>query len=457
MLKIAFFTPLHPIKSGIADYAEEMLPYLGKYMNIDIFIDDYEPDEKTTIEMFNIYPFPAYEEKKEIYDVTVYQMGNNQYHKKIYYYTQKYPGVVILHDFAIHHLMANLKLEVEHSWDAYFDEVEFNHGSLAKNKAMLRYSNNELGLWETDALEYPMNKRVLSNAQGAIVFSEYAKNRLDKYRLQVPIERVYLHCGENKVGCTDAEVAKARNKVGFKLENKDVLIGVFGFITEAKRPFSIIQSVKKLHEKGKKIYVAFVGELSDSCKDLRQTIKEYGLSKYILFTGFAEIETFKTYILASDICVSLRHPTMGETSGVFMRALSKGKPSIVSDIGTFSEASSKYAIKITTGKNEISELTAALNRLITEPEYYNKLRNGALKYAEEHLKIEDTAKNIVDFLKKIVWFQKIKKKQYYIDMKHEFLEETINRGKKEQQKKIDYYVKQIIEHERIEEEKNDNN
>lgn len=42
-------------------------------------------------------------------------------------------------------------------------------------------------------------------------------------------------------------------------------------------------------------------------------------------------------------------------------------------------------------------------------------------------------------------------------MKHEFLEETINRGKKEQQKKIDYYVKQIIEHERIEEEKNDNN
>lgn len=49
MKKIAFFTPLHPLKSGIADYAEEMLPYIKNRFQVDLFIDsDYEASEEVT-------------------------------------------------------------------------------------------------------------------------------------------------------------------------------------------------------------------------------------------------------------------------------------------------------------------------------------------------------------------------------------------------------------------------
>ena len=40
---------------------------------------------------------------------------------------------------------------------------------------------------------------------------------------------------------------------------------------------------------------------------------------------------------ACDVLVNLRYPTMGETSGSVIRALSLGKPLVVSDVGWFSE------------------------------------------------------------------------------------------------------------------------
>ena len=40
---------------------------------------------------------------------------------------------------------------------------------------------------------------------------------------------------------------------------------------------------------------------------------------------------------ACDVHVSLRSPTMGETSGTAIRALALGKPLVVSDVGWFAE------------------------------------------------------------------------------------------------------------------------
>jgi hypothetical protein len=38
-LHIAYFSPLPPAHSGIADYSRELLPYLAKYANVTLFTD----------------------------------------------------------------------------------------------------------------------------------------------------------------------------------------------------------------------------------------------------------------------------------------------------------------------------------------------------------------------------------------------------------------------------------
>jgi len=48
-------------------------------------------------------------------------------------------------------------------------------------------------------------------------------------------------------------------------------------------------------------------------------------------------ERMWSLMAACDVLVNLRFPTMGETSGSAIRALSLGRPLIVSDVGWFSE------------------------------------------------------------------------------------------------------------------------
>ena len=52
--------------------------------------------------------------------------------------------------------------------------------------------------------------------------------------------------------------------------------------------------------------------------------------------------------------VSLRWPTMGETSAAAVRALSLGKPLVVSDVGAFRELPDEVAIKVPVGEGEIA-------------------------------------------------------------------------------------------------------
>ena len=66
---------------------------------------------------------------------------------------------------------------------------------------------------------------------------------------------------------------------------------------------------------------------------------------------------------ACDAIVSLRSPTMGETSGSAIRALSLGKPLVVSDVGWFSELPDDAVLKVPVDEREEDTLRAALEAL----------------------------------------------------------------------------------------------
>lgn len=422
MYKIALLTPLHPQKTGIADYIEEMLPHLrsafGSEYQIDLFIDDCKPNNKDTILHHKILEIDDYESMREEYNLTIYQMGNNLFHFKIYKLAIKYPGVVVLHDYAIHHMVAAIFLEQLKSDTAYFDEVGYNHGLEAKNLAFQRAVKGELGLWETNAIDYPMNRRLVESSLGVIVFSQFAKEHLESYGCKVPIHRVYLHCGGECEVCTDEERDAARKRLHIEAEPDEVVIGVFGFVGKAKRPFSILEAVNNLTKKGKKIKLIYVGQLQEDCKELPKCAERMGLEKCVRLTGFTTHEEFQDYLLASDICISLRYPTMGETSGVLMRALSKGKPSIVTDVGTFQEFSSDMVIKINYGESEVNELTQSICQLIEDEDFRKRIGENSLHYAKENLEIKTTAQSFADFVKEAVAYSSIKENTMYQTMRN---------------------------------------
>jgi len=93
----------------------------------------------------------------------------------------------------------------------------------------------------------------------------------------------------------------------------------------------------------------------------------------------------------SDVLVNLRHPTMGETSGSVIRALSLGKPSVVSDVGWFSELPGEAALKIPVGEDEVPTLTAALELLVTRSDVRAALGGAAAELARREHDVDRVA------------------------------------------------------------------
>src|SRR5579872_7564094 len=102
-MRIAFFSPMPPAKSGIADYSAALVESLRPLAAVTVFPG----------------PGQAFDPAK--FDVALYQIGNNGFHAFVYEQALKHPGVVVLHESNLHHLITELTIRRD-DWDAYRSE-----------------------------------------------------------------------------------------------------------------------------------------------------------------------------------------------------------------------------------------------------------------------------------------------------------------------------------------------
>src|SRR6476661_3682815 len=108
-MRIAFFSPMPPSKSGIADYSATLLKSLQRLAEVQVFSEA-----------------PA-QSDPESFDIALYQIGNNGYHSFAYEQALETPGVVVLHESNLHHLIAERTIK-RNDWDSYLREVELDGG-----------------------------------------------------------------------------------------------------------------------------------------------------------------------------------------------------------------------------------------------------------------------------------------------------------------------------------------
>jgi glycosyltransferase involved in cell wall biosynthesis len=94
---------------------------------------------------------------------------------------------------------------------------------------------------------------------------------------------------------------------------------------------------------------------------------------------------------ACEVVVSLRSPTMGETSGTVVRALSLGRPLVVSDVGWFSELPDTVAVKVAPDEREVEMLAAELERLLGDDGARRSMGDAALELARTEHDVERVA------------------------------------------------------------------
>src|ERR1700704_4742318 len=89
-MRVAWFSPLPPVRSGVAAYSADLLPHLTARSAVDCFTES------------NAHDF-VWQAQRQPYDLVVYQLGNAPCHDYMWAYLAAYPGLVVLHDARLPH------------------------------------------------------------------------------------------------------------------------------------------------------------------------------------------------------------------------------------------------------------------------------------------------------------------------------------------------------------------
>ena len=168
-MKLAYFSPLLPHRSGISDYSEELLPYLARAAEITLFVDGFQPSNHAVTSRFEICDYqkqPDLIKLLESFDAVIYHMGNDhRYHTGIFETMVKYPGILVLHDFSLHDFFFNLA-QTRRDLRLYLDEVAACYGEFARDAASKDLTSGATPVIANNPIDFPLNDRIVRTARG---------------------------------------------------------------------------------------------------------------------------------------------------------------------------------------------------------------------------------------------------------------------------------------------------
>lgn len=287
-MKIGFHSPLPPARTGVADYSAALLPALRKYGEVEIGADRA--------------------------DIDLYHVANHVLHREIYRRALERPGVVALHDALLQHLFMGTLDEA-----AYCAEFAFNYGDWSRDLAS--------GLWRGKAssgmrpayYRYPMLKRLAERSLAVIVHNPAAARIVREHAPATPvIEIPHLYTAAPPVDA--AEVSRLRPA--------PFVFAIFGYLRESKRIAAALRAFERVRRARPGTALLLAGECVSP--DLARALASLAHAPGVHRMGHMTETGFWRAAAATDVCINLRYPTAGETSGIAIRFMGLGKPVIVS-------------------------------------------------------------------------------------------------------------------------------
>jgi glycosyltransferase involved in cell wall biosynthesis len=359
-MRVAYYSPLPPQRSGIADYSSLLLPALERRVDV-VLARPHRPSPSA--------------------DVALFQLGNDpEGHGWIYDALRRRPGLVVLHEVVLHGLIAGLTLGRGDS-EGYLAAVARDGGAEGRAAAERALAGLDLPLWEARPDEFPLIREALEFAQGVVVHSEYAKGKVRASGYGGPVHRI-----------AHPALSSKRQSGAVLPEGRSPVIGSLGKLNSAKRIPQLLQAFARLRRRFPGALLVLAGDGVGN-ESIRIRLDALGLEagKDVLLHGYVPEKEFRELAAECDICVSLRSPTLGETSGSAIAALAAGTALVVSDVGWFSELPDSVAAKVAPDEWEIDHLAAVLELLASDNELRRNIGRAARSYAQRELDTERAA------------------------------------------------------------------
>ncbi len=373
-MRVAFFSPLPPARSGISDYSAALIEALQPLAELETFSDRGK----------------AFEPAR--FDVALYQIGNNGHHAFVYEAALRHPGVVVMHESNLHHLIADITIK-RGDWDSYLKECEYNGGAGARAHGE-RVRRMETGP-DYDGLK--MTRRLLEAARGVVVHSRFMEGEMRAAGYPGPVAVI-----PHGAWIPEADRNAYRHKLG--IGEVTPLAGIFGFLKPYKRIAESLRAFRRLTRLVPDARMILAGEPHPDLP-LAPLIRSLDLSENVRVLGFTPPEDFVGYLAACDIVLNLRYPTVGESSGTLLRALGLGKATLVSDVGSFREFPDDVCLKAPAGAGEENAIFEYLNLLTSRPDVARAMGARARDYVARECNWAAVARRYAEFLEAVAGIQ----------------------------------------------------
>jgi glycosyltransferase involved in cell wall biosynthesis len=351
-----------PSRSGIADYSSLLLPALRARIGVEVVKQGSRRQPRGT-------------------DLALYHVGNDpQAHGWILEALRAHPGVAVLHEWVLHHLISGLTLG-RRDVAQYLAALERDHGIAGRLLGLGVVDGCVPPLWETRPEDFPLAGVVLdaTRGRGVVVHSRYVEERVRAWGYGGPVWRI------PHPAWPEPDVDEVSLGAG-------PVIGCLGHLNANKRIPQLLDAFARVHAAVPEARLLLVGAAAPQL-DLAGRIERLGLpADAVVREEYVEERRFWSLAAACDVVVSLRAPTMGETSGSAIRALSLGRPLVVSDVGWFAELPDAVALKVPVDERETDVLAGTLELLVRRDD----VRRTMSAAARDHVRREHALDRVAD-------------------------------------------------------------
>jgi len=398
-MRVAFFTPLCPLQTAIADHSEGLLPHLVEGADIDLYIDDgYEPDNPKIVARFAIYNHREFPDRARDYDLTVYALGNNSdIHAYMHEPMQRYPGVIILHDIEFQHYFLGLTVR-RGDEEAYLAEMVYTYGESGRRAAELVIA----GRGEQIRAQYPLVERIIDWSLGVIVHNQFGEREVLSRRPRAGVRQINTHFYLPRGTPAEVDVRALKARLG--LEDRFVL-ATYGLFVPDKRIDVCLRAFRRFQEHRPDACYVLVGDHS-SFYDVPGMIREYGLEDNVTLTGWMEPAEFVRYMHIADIAIHLRYPHIGGTPYSPIRLLGLGRPTIISDIEPLAYFPEGSCAKIAPDQYEEDILVALLTYLADHEDVRRQMGENGRQFIHQHHDVVNIARQYLAFFEEVASMSK---------------------------------------------------
>ena len=296
-MTVGFYSPLPPARSGVADYAAALLAELRRHGSVEI--------------------------APRRCDVALYHLGNNALHAGIYDRALERPGVVVLHDAVLHHFLLGRLDEAR-----YVEEFVYNYGEWHRPLARELWRGRAAAGADARYFEFPMLRRVVERARAIVVHNpEAARIAAAAQNARRPIVEIPHLFEAPAPPPTESQAERYRQRLG--VEPGAYLFGVFGYLRESKRLAVALETFARLRREQPHAALLVAGGFVST--DLERAVGPLLQAPGVVRRPRLTVREFWLATASVDACINLRYPAAGETSGVAIRLMGLGKPTLVTD------------------------------------------------------------------------------------------------------------------------------